>query len=71
LRWDSHHENNQDRIKHGTYSRGEDHPMAKLTIEQVRVIRAASSATKVAKELSVAYQTVYSIRSGRTWRGIE
>lgn len=27
LRWDNHFNNNQDRVKHGTYPKGENHPM--------------------------------------------
>jgi hypothetical protein len=39
LRWDTHHENNQDRKRHGTYMRGEKHHMAKLTQQQVDEMR--------------------------------
>lgn len=39
LRWDSHKGNHQDRIKHGTATRGEENGFAKLSGMAVRVIR--------------------------------
>jgi len=35
LRWDSHFNNNQDRRRHGTYKKGEDHVMAKFSNDKI------------------------------------
>ncbi len=39
LRWDTHANNQADMIAHGTSTRGERNPQAKLTVEQVYAIR--------------------------------
>lgn len=39
LRWDTHSENNLDKREHGTDNRGAQHPLAKLTDDDVREIR--------------------------------
>lgn len=67
LRWDTHRANNLDRKLHGRYSVGADHPMAKLSIEQVRKIRAAISHVEAARETGLSYQHVWRIRKGLTW----
>lgn len=52
-------------------NRGERHPVARLTTEQVRVIKHSTEKTGVlAKRFGVHYVTVLDIRSGRTWKHI-
>lgn len=53
LRWDTHQENAQDRVRHGTSDKGERNPGAKLTDEQVRDIRQARGET--AKALALRF----------------
>jgi hypothetical protein len=68
LRWDTHHQNNQDRKLHGNYAKGEKHPMAKLTLDQVNAIKLSS---KTSKELSEQYgigkSHVWRIKKGECW----
>lgn len=48
--------------------RGESHGRAKLTIEQAVAIRYSSTPARVLAEVyGVIPETIYSIRSGRTW----
>lgn len=52
--------------------RGERQPMAKLTDEQVREIRASSEPQKaLAARFGVDPSTVSLVKSGRTWAGVE
>lgn len=67
LRWDTHRANNGDRKLHGRYPVGAAHPMAKLSIKQVRTIRAAISHVEAARETGLSYQHVWRIRNGLTW----
>jgi len=70
LRWDSHVSNIMDCVKHGTHTtpwpRGEKHPRAKLTNDQVKKIREVYTgvrghATDLAKEYGVARQSILAI----------
>lgn len=55
----------------GQMRRGEKHPQAKLTKEQVRAIRSSTAAgTDIARQFGVAKTTVSSIRLGRTWSNL-
>lgn len=67
LRWDTHLSNNGDRKLHGRYSVGSAHPMAKLSIEQVRLVRAASSHVEAAKQVGIPYRHAWRIRTGEIW----
>jgi hypothetical protein len=71
LRWDTHAANNGDRKRHGRYAVGEGHPMAKLTIAQVRVIRAAGSNREGADMAGVSLQRAWAIRTGRSWGNVK
>lgn len=71
LRWDTHLANNQDRKAHGRYAVGEKHPMATLTIEKVRLIRAAASHAEAAKLAGIPYRHAWRIRSGESWSQVE
>lgn len=69
LRWDTHFSNNQDRKMHGNYQSGDSHPMAKLTLEQVRSIRSSGlNFSQVAQSYSISKSTAHRILTGRTWR---
>lgn len=53
---------------------GEDHPMAKLTNQQVREIWArrntGESRSGLAREYGTTYATVWAIHAGRSWAGV-
>lgn len=72
LRWDTHHNNNQDRLKHGTYRRGVDHHSNKLSEDDVRAIMAdPSKGRDIAKRYGVAATVVSKIKNGELWSHIE
>jgi len=65
LRWDSQYENNQDRVRHGTYKSGADHPMAKYSDDIVIKIRAGEVAFKQAnQETGISCTQFYRIKNG-------
>lgn len=68
LRWDTHLANNRDRLKHETYTRGQRHPMAKLTDAQaLEIYRSSESGAALAKRYGVAPSKISAIRCGQTW----
>lgn len=68
LRWDTHQANILDRIKHGTSNRGERCGTAKLTLEQVRAIRADTrKQQEIADQYGVTNGTVSRIKAGVRW----
>lgn len=68
LRWDTHHSNNQDRRAHGTYAKGEQHPMAKLTPEQVQGIRSgAITKAQALRDLGISNSQHHRIKAGQSW----
>ncbi|HEY0586229.1 MAG TPA: HNH endonuclease, partial [Pseudoduganella sp.] len=68
LRWDTHFNNNQDRVKHGTYATGEAHPMARISAEMVlEIYRSDERGSLLAKRLGVCPTQVSSIRLGHIW----
>lgn len=72
LRWATRAENHADKRQHGTHLEGEVHPAALLRAEDVLAIRAASRARGVATRLALYYgvhsNTIYAVRSGRSWK---
>lgn len=71
LRWDTHLNNNKDKIKHGTYLRGEKHPLSKLTKENIDEIRTSdSTGVSLAKKFSVTTGTISAVKTGRTWKSV-
>lgn len=74
LRWATPLENiGQDRVRHGTMPRGESHPLAKLTWEKVRAIRAQlpgprGTQARLAREYGVNKYVITQIRDHLTWR---
>lgn len=68
LRWDTHFKNNQDRKKHGKYATGENHHMAKLTKEQVDLIRLSiKPAKEISKDFGIAVSHVHRIKNNQCW----
>jgi hypothetical protein len=63
--------NAQDRVRHGTNTRGETHNTTKLTIEQVMKIKAqievGESDTEIAKHFPVTRGEIHHIRTGKAW----
>lgn len=76
LQWCDKSYNMQEayRLNEITNLQGEDRPMAKITNEQAEEIcrRVASGEvmSKIAKEMNVSPDTVYSISSGKAWKSI-
>ena len=71
LRWGTHEDNHQDRVKHGTLNQGERAGGVKLTAEQVRNIRSLAARGVLQKDLAQRYgvtkQTVSKIVKGERW----
>lgn len=71
LRWGTAAENAQDKARHGTLLTGEKHPNAKLTNDQVLVIRKDPRATAdIARDYHVSSGCVGSIKSGSSWKAL-
>ena len=69
LRWGTHHSNNQDRVRQGTYSKGVDHPMSLLTENVVIAIYASKEkGSVIAATLNISQTTVSRIRLKKGWR---
>jgi hypothetical protein len=73
LVWKTRAENMADKIAHGTHSRGEQHPQAKLTEKAVLHIRKAvaartSTQADLARRYGVHPQYIHCIVSRRSWR---
>lgn len=68
LRYDTREGNAADRLLHGTHCRGERSCRAKLTRQQVDLIRAdVRSCRRLAKLFSVHHSTISSVRRGKSW----
>lgn len=74
LYWGTALENQQDRMKHGTQSKGESNGKTILTEKQVRVIKwglhYGAAHKHLAKMCGVALSNISHIASGRTWSHI-
>jgi hypothetical protein len=74
LRWDTPKGNVADRYIHGTVAFGEDNPVAKLTHNQVRQIRAmleiGVSRKACSARYGVCYMAIANIHRGRTYKGV-
>lgn len=69
LAWGTHLENMADRKAHGKYAEADRHVMAKLTREDVRLIRESKqSGADLARLLCVSQSQISSIRKGKSWR---
>jgi len=72
LRWATHTDNERDKFRHGTDSRGERNARAKLTWEQVREIRTRyatgdETQEKLAREFDVSFQLISLIVKRGIW----
>jgi hypothetical protein len=68
LRWDTRSNNHQDKLRHGTHSRGDRHPLAKLTAEQVADIRTSTDLQRViAERHGIRQGHVSRIKNGVRW----
>lgn len=73
LRYDTRSANALDRHKHGTMNQahGEEHYFAKLTVADVKWIRAkegSCSIRSMARDLGVSHSTVANVLNGTSWR---
>lgn len=73
LRWATPKENSDDKLVHGTISRGESHARARVGEEQVRVIRDLAS-VKPLEELATMFglssSNISRIVNRKTWRHV-
>lgn len=70
ISWKTPHENQADRLLHGTHSRGARCGKAKLTEDQAREIlslKGAGTQAEIAKRFGVSRQAVAGIHTGVTW----
>lgn len=70
LRWATRQENEADKKLHGTYLHGQNHHNAKLSDEDVAIIRDLCGHRKqreIARRFGVSPSTINDIRRGRTW----
>lgn len=71
LRWATYQQNNLDKRRDGTDNRGDKHPLAKLTEEQVleiRRLRPTTTGAVLADLFGVSQATICDIVKGRAWR---
>ena len=79
LRWDTPSNNQLDRLKHGTdwvpVMKGEHHPCAKLTNEDILFIRSVKPYKNRAKDIALKYgiskSSVHQIIAGRSWKHVK
>lgn len=72
LSWKTPAENEADKLTHGTSTRGERHPFAKLTEEEVRLIyRDPRIHEVIAAEYGVSAPTVSNIKCRRSWSWLD
>lgn len=75
LKWGTHAENRQDMIDHGTSTRGEKNPNAKLTIMDVKLIRIWLALGYKLKEIAGAFGVtggnIQAIDRGVSWSWLE
>jgi len=64
LRWDSHKENNRDRVKHGTYKRGTEHHFSKFSDEFISLVRNKEISKKEALSNGISNTHYYRILNG-------
>jgi hypothetical protein len=73
LSWKTPTENAADKIAHGTYHKGQTHPHAKLTDDQVRYVRAMTgkkSQRLLAIELSVSQPLISMVQRNHIWTDV-
>lgn len=71
IRWATAKENAADKLIHGTDARGEKHPAASLTDDEVCEIlslRGTASQVEIAQRFNVPFYTISNIFVGKTWK---
>jgi hypothetical protein len=69
LRWDTHKNNQHDRVANGTDSKGIRNGRVKLTEQQVLDIRSDNRHNNIiAKQYGVSSMQIYYIKSGKLWK---
>jgi hypothetical protein len=72
LAWGTPAENDEDRKRHGTFIQGETHGNARLTEQDVRLIRSMRGTQAViAKQFAVSQSSVSMIKAGQRWAHIQ
>jgi len=72
LRWDTHLANNRDRLNHGTYKRGEDHQMSKLSNSDADEIRNSfENVDLLSKKYQVSKSAIQRIKYGKAENKVE
>ena len=70
LSWKTHKANQHDRFAHGTHTRGEQHPLSKLTERDVREIRGLPKDMRqasIAAKYGVSRRTIGMVLTGKNW----
>jgi hypothetical protein len=71
LRWDTHYNNNQDRVLHGTYLIGENHPMAKISAsDAIYIYKSKEKGIDLAKKFGLNPSQISAIRLGQIWKSV-
>ena len=71
LRWDTHFNNNQDRLRHGTYARGEEHHMCRLSEEQViEIFQQQPSLKDCIVRYGISRSQAFRIKKGKSWEHV-
>lgn len=73
LSWKTHAENQADRARHGTDNIGERNPQAKITVQQVREIRAlwgSKSQSAIGRLYGISRSTVSLIHARKLWPSV-
>lgn len=74
LRWATLEENKADMVEHGTAPRGERHPRAKLTADDIRIIRSLKGLLPnkdVADMYGLHPKSISNIQTMRSWAWLE
>jgi NUMOD4 motif-containing protein/HNH endonuclease len=72
LRWGTPKENRNDSRRHGTLSKGEDRPNAKINEQIVQQIRTDTrSLTDIAKHHGIGLTTAWKVKNRVTWKHVE
>lgn len=73
VRWATHAENENDKVRHGTSNRGERHGLAKLStkqVEQIIALRGVKPRAYIAHKFAIDPTTVSRIQNGKRWAHI-
>ena len=74
LRWGSYADNASDREsrKRGADRRGANHPMSRLSWNDVEEIRSSPmTASEIAEQFGVTRDHIYQIRNGKRWKNVQ